>query len=110
MEYTPLTCPHTVGRHDVLTHVSRSALSNYTSPFCSHIAFRMAPGDMGSLVIRTPGDTHGRTPVGISFRPMCDVTNRVDHGTVCEGHLFDGEGEVRLQGLHAQEGLHAQGQ
>ena len=24
------------------------------SPFFSHIAFRMAPGDMGSLVIRTP--------------------------------------------------------
>ena len=48
MESTTLTFPHTVGRHDVLTHVSRSALSNYPSPFCSHIAFRMAPGDMGN--------------------------------------------------------------
>jgi hypothetical protein len=54
MESTTLTFPHTVGRHDVLTQVSRSALSNYPSPFCSHIAFRMALGDMGSLVIRTP--------------------------------------------------------
>jgi hypothetical protein len=29
MEYTTLTFPHTVGRHDVLTHVSRSALSQF---------------------------------------------------------------------------------
>src|SRR5712691_12327496 len=54
MEYTTLTFPHPVGRHDVLSHGSRSALADYTSPFFSHIAFRMAPGDMGSLVIRTP--------------------------------------------------------
>ncbi len=54
LEYPTLTFPHPVGRHEVLTHVSRSALSHYPSPFCSHIAFRMAPGDMGSLVIRTP--------------------------------------------------------
>jgi len=54
MEYTTLPFPHTVGRQDVLTHGSRSALSDYTFPFCSHIAFRMVPGDMGSLVIRTP--------------------------------------------------------
>jgi hypothetical protein len=33
---------------------------------------------------------------------MCDVTNRVGHGTVGEGDLFDGEGDVRLQGLPVQ--------
>src|SRR5438128_11057681 len=40
MESTTLTFPHTVGRQDVLTHGSRSALADYTVPFCSHIAFR----------------------------------------------------------------------
>ena len=43
----------------------------------------------------------------ISFRHICDVTNRVGHGTVCDGDLFDGGGEVCLQGLHVLgQGVH----
>src|SRR5215813_947141 len=88
-------------QHAIPTHGSRAALANYICPFCSHIAFRMAPGDMGSRVIRTPmawemalaraargGDdghlSHAPQPKGVAGIGHLDQ-HRLDHRRVQGG-------------------------